>query len=141
GPGQQPVDGDEGAHILLGRRSIHQHGAIRPPPQPLIAPERGIAGQRRTLAIAPTLDVKKCCYLAGALFFHGNTLSSRAAQRPRPVRMTFRLCVCTPLGISRPISRRSAGSSAPNRSGHSTREMPSAKASSISSSIASPASF
>ena len=61
------------------------------------------------------------------------------AQRPRPVNTAVR--ACGSLTKSSTTSNRSAGSKAPRRAGHSMSEMPSAKASSISSSIASLACF
>ena len=56
---QMPGDGDEGVHVLLGRRRVHQY---RPPAavgEPVVAAERSIAGEGCAGGTAPAADSQK----------------------------------------------------------------------------------
>ena len=50
---QEPFDPVVGAHVLVRRRGVHQHGPGAVAAEPLVAAERGVAGQWPALGAAP----------------------------------------------------------------------------------------
>ncbi len=86
-------DANEGTHVLLGRRRVHQNGAGAVLEQSVVAPERGIAGKRAALRPAPTVGFQE--YADGGL-------AVRHGSAPPPAFPASRHGRATPRGGVRP---------------------------------------
>src|SRR4051794_7201652 len=131
---QHVGDGEKRPHIVVRWWRIHQDRALAIESEAIIMAKRGIAGQGRARRLAPSGGGKKTGENGGALVHGSPAEASRSCQSPVAETVARR---CIGPSISRPTLRASSGTEGPRRSGHSTRTMPSARASSKPSSMAS----